>query len=97
MRPTILVLGAMLIASAALATAGHEDELVLIQRDQVAFEKAPAANVLVVTRMEAPVGIHGTVLTVDRPVGPVSPVVLPKARTVISPRLTAHTSGGMPG
>lgn len=97
MRPTILALGAMLLASAALATSGHEDELVLLQRDQVALESTSAASVLVVVRVEAPVGIHGTVLTVERLVGPVSPIVPPVALAVISPRLTAHSSGGMPG
>lgn len=97
MRPTILVLGALLLASSALATTGHEDELVLVRRDQVAFEKAPAANVLVVARMDPLRGIHGTVLTVERPTGPVSPIVAPAVLAVISPRPIAHSSGGMPG
>lgn len=92
MRPTILVIGAMLIASTACAESGAYDLLDTERHDQVVDAFGPGASVVIAARMDAFVGILVDSDPVKEPL-PFSPPgsKRPKAR------LSAHSSGGMPG
>ena len=97
MRPTILVIGAMLIAGTAFAEYGENDQPVLERHDQVVGAFMPEAIVLVAARMDAFVGI----LAESDPVKEQRPfagcVVSPPGTMRPKARQSAHTSGGMPG
>ena len=97
MRPTILVIGAMLIASTACAESGAYDLLDTERHDQVVDAFGPGASVVIAARMDAHVGILADSDPVKEPLPFSGLLVSPPGRSWPPHRLTAHSSGGMPG
>lgn len=97
MRPTILVIGAMLIASTACAESGAYDLLDTERHDQVVDAFGPGASVVIAARMDAFVGILVDSDPVKEPLPFSGLVVSPPGSKRPKARLSAHSSGGMPG
>lgn len=98
MRPTILIIGAALIASVACAEFRAHDRPDQEQRDPVALADGQAATVVMVAaRLEPLVGIHAEVTAVERTDVLVGRLVSPPAPGFSAKFPIASTSGGMPG
>ena len=97
MRPTILVIGAMLIAGTACAESGAHDLLDTERHDQVVDAFGPGASVVIAARMDAFVGILVD-SDLDKAPFPFSGLLgSPSGSKRPKARLPAHSSGGMPG
>lgn len=97
MRPTILIIGAALIASAAYGESAVYDPPVKEQRCMPALAPTLEATVLVVARLDPSPGVHAEVVTVQTARGLVGPVLSPAVNTEAPTPSFAHSSGGMPG
>jgi hypothetical protein len=97
MRPIILVIGAALIAGAACAETGAYDLPDVKPHDQVVDVFAPAASVVFVTRESVIIGILVDSGPVKAPLPFSGLVGSPTGSLRLQVRLTAHSSGGMPG
>ena len=97
MRPTILVIGAVLSAGTACAEFGAYDLPDAAHHDQVVYAFVPGASVVIATRMDAIVGILVDSDPVKEPLPLSGLLVSPPGANWPRPRLSAHSSGGMPG